>query len=479
MMPDGSLLAVGVRTTSRGSALVSLDGVPGAWSWTATRIQALIGAVSGGSSDDAWALALRVPFDAVAHWDGSTWTLVPHPPRPAGLVSPDQFALVDIASAGNTVWVVGSVSRFLSPGDWVTRPYAAVWDASGWQRVPVPRPPTNRAELFSVSATGADDVWAVGLADPLTHPLVEHWDGSAWSIVSMPAAADFAYLNSVDAASSSLAWAIGPYPHGAFSWDGDSWTRHPGAGYGVSIAGPHDVWSGGEGYWWTDHWNGNGWAELSMPQRASPYSDEEMFDVEAARGGDQTFFVGSASIYHRQIPLVVRICPWEVTDSGLADPVIDVRADAPSLLWRFAASNTQPSRLLDGSDLHLFDSGTRAPGSTFAWQYPGVGTYPLRVEPSGTTGVVHVPVGVRYFPGRGLVYLFTGPAAGGSSDLECEIQVQSPGSTTFRTIFEGRFCSATEYPVVAPGSYSFRGRTFDPATGASSAWSPARSITVS
>jgi hypothetical protein len=478
VMPDGSLLAVGVRTTSRGSALVSLDGVPGAWSWTTSRIQALIGAVSGESSDDAWALAFRVPFDAVAHWDGSTWTLIDHPPRPAGLTPTDQFALVDIASAGDTVWVVGSVSRFLGPGDWITRPYAAVWDGSAWTRAPVPRPATDRAELFSVSGTGADDVWAVGLADPLRRPLVEHWDGSAWSIVAFPEATGFAYLNSVDAASPKLAWAIGPYQHGAFSWNGTDWTQHAGAGYGVSVAGPADVWSGGEGYWYTDHWNGDGWTELSMPQRANPRWDEEMSDVEATRGGDQTFFVGSADVYHREIPLVVRICPWDVTDTGPADPVASVHADAPGVLWRFPRSNTASTRLLDASDLHLFDTGARRPGSTFAWQYPGVGTYPFRVEPSGTTGVVRVPVGARYFPGPGLVQLSIGPAAGAPDGLDCEVQVRAPGSTTFETIFEGPYCVASEYPVDGPGTYSFRGRSFDPGTGASSEWSPTRSITV-
>jgi hypothetical protein len=476
-MPDGSLLAVGVRTTSRGSTLVSLHGGPGGWTWTTTRIPALIGSVSGGSSDDAWALAFRVPFDAVAHWNGSTWTVIDGPPRPRGLGQNDQFDLVDIASVGDVVWVVGWVSRFQRPGHSVTRPYAAVWNGSSWIRTPVPRPATNRVELLSVSGSAADDVWTVGLTGPGVEPLVEHWDGDAWSIVTVaelqPGA--FGYLNSVDAASPSLAWAIGPFRRGAFSWDGEAWARHRGAGYGISIAGPDDVWNGGAGYWYASHWDGGDWTEIALPHRVR--FNEEMFDVEAARGGDQTFFVGSGRQFHRSIPLVARICPWDVTDTGLVDPKVRVRADAPSVLWRFVSSNTSPSRLVDLSELSLFDTGAREPGSTFLYQYPGAGSYPFRVLPAGTAAVVNVPVGLRYFPGRGEILLLLAPSAGVRLGLECEVQVRVPGSAVFETIDEAS-CLGGDYPVARPGTYSFRGRSFDPVTGASSGWSPTTSVAV-
>jgi hypothetical protein len=430
--------------------------------------------VSGEASDDAWTLAFRVPFDAVAHWDGSAWSVVDDPPRPASLDANDQFSLVDIASAGDTVWVVGSVSRFLRPGHFVTRPYAATWDGSSWTRTPVPGPGTDRGELLSVSGTTADDVWAVGLADPLREPLVEHWDGSAWSLVSFAEAA-FAYLNSVDTATQNLAWAIGPFQRGAFSWDGDTWTRHGGAGYGISVAGPDDVWNGGAGYWYTSHWDGNRWVGIGLPHRVG--FREEMFDVEATRGGDETFFVGSGTRFHRSIPLVARICPWAVTDAGLVDREATARADAPGVLWRLAPSNTSSSRIVDLSDLHLFDTGARAPGSTFLFQYPGVGSYPLRILPSGERSTVNVPVGLRYFPGKGEIQLLLAPDQEVRRDLDCEVQVRVPGSAVFGTVVDG-FCLGQRYGVAAPGRYSFRGRSVDPVTGASSDWSPIRSIVV-
>src|ERR1051325_4334633 len=55
---------------------------------------------------------------------------------------------------------------------------------------------TDTTWFNAVSASSANDVWAVGLAAPSgggTNPLAEHWDGTAWT-ASPPLAEGFVLL---------------------------------------------------------------------------------------------------------------------------------------------------------------------------------------------------------------------------------------------------------------------------------------------
>lgn len=47
----------------------------------------------------------------------------------------------------------------------------------------------NNSYFGSVSASGPDEAWAVGIygdENALDHPLAEHWNGTCWSIVPVP-----------------------------------------------------------------------------------------------------------------------------------------------------------------------------------------------------------------------------------------------------------------------------------------------------
>ncbi|MGR6999143.1 hypothetical protein ACU686_14985 [Yinghuangia aomiensis] len=60
------------------------------------------------------------------------------------------------------------------------------WDGRAWNRVTVPQPFASWA-LSGVSASGPDDIWAVGngYGDDDT-PVVMHYDGRSWTVLPTP-----------------------------------------------------------------------------------------------------------------------------------------------------------------------------------------------------------------------------------------------------------------------------------------------------
>ncbi|HZL98703.1 MAG TPA: hypothetical protein VFD43_00495 [Planctomycetota bacterium] len=153
-----------------------------------------------------------------------------------------------------------------------------------WQVTAVPVDPGWwTAEFTDVSASGPDDVWAVGHFKTLgpqfqieTFTLAMHWDGAGWTQVPTPSPAPWpggtkAYLNSVAALAPDDAWAggervgdaggesIGPWIH-VQHWDGDSWqvvpVPEPPGGVSINFSGtrvldvvafaPDEVWFGGQ-----------------------------------------------------------------------------------------------------------------------------------------------------------------------------------------------------------------------------------------
>jgi hypothetical protein len=85
---------------------------------------------------------------------------------------------------------------------------------SKWNAGPDLSPPlgTTGAEWRDVSATGAADVWAVGvLRTPADNPLTAHWDGRAWTAVptAKPPTGVRYDLAAVDAVAPGDVWAVG------------------------------------------------------------------------------------------------------------------------------------------------------------------------------------------------------------------------------------------------------------------------------
>jgi hypothetical protein len=161
----------------------------------------------------------------IERWEGSRWRVIPAPiPRGAELWSVS-------ASGAHDAWAVGQTDA--------ARQLIERWDGRRWRVVP---PPARRSGiLFGVSARSPGDVWAVGTRSLGSggKTLIEHWDGRRWTVVPSPNPAPrarrYAVLRAVAAISPTDVWAAG-YSGGVRSpvtrtlvehWDGRRWTIVP------------------------------------------------------------------------------------------------------------------------------------------------------------------------------------------------------------------------------------------------------------
>jgi hypothetical protein len=292
------------------------------------------GQQSYSSPDEGWVVAntnrggqnRRVAY----HWHDGRWTMVPT------AVSFDPLVygldLVDVASVSDgDAWLVGGLYR-VDQGTLGMRHGVHIqrWDGTRWSIVDNPLATTTGAELHSVTARSADDVWAVGqrrnAADAVV-PLVMHWDGARWSVVDVPTGATPAALYAVSAAGADNVWAVGGQtrPDGlaiplAMQWNGTEWRVHqlPDVGNslyrGVYAASPTAVWAVGYFTRGSDvfflHWDGQSWHRVRPPGSASgEYLLDEYYDIHGT-GPDNVWAVGrhwNASSYPSETPAVAHL----------------------------------------------------------------------------------------------------------------------------------------------------------------------------
>ncbi len=174
------------------------------------------------SLTDAWAVGSKPApsgstfiFDPlVAHWDGTSWSLVTSPSFVNGLL-----LKAISADAANDVWVVGGTT-------------VLHFDGANWSRIPSP----SKVSLNTVTVLSPGNVWGAGVGPGLYFPraTIEHWDGTTWSVVSSPnpTTRGNSFLEGIAAATANDVWAVG----------------------GGTGAGPV-----------TEHWDGQSWAILATP----------------------------------------------------------------------------------------------------------------------------------------------------------------------------------------------------------------------
>ena len=286
-----------------------------AWSQVPTpnivRFDEKLNAVSAAAADDVWAVGSmgRTSFKhtdpLAAHWDGTSWTIVPTPFTTGG----SRSALFGVANlGGGNAWAVGRGET--------GHALAEHWSGSAWTVVPVPDPAPPAGSTFTgstltaVSARSASDIWAVGNFTTVkgtnvsTFTLTMHWNGSAWTIlpspnpaVPTPTGADQT-LNGVVAIAPNDVWAVGgtsdltgfqPARPIAMHWNGTAWSLSTLSGLGngglssVTASSPASVWAAGTvGTASVLHWNGTSWAPESTP--ASPDGQPILNGISAVRG---------------------------------------------------------------------------------------------------------------------------------------------------------------------------------------------------
>lgn len=303
--------------------------------------------------------------------------------RPAPPYSVPYLADVSVTSA-HSAWTVGSTGEGTS--------VAWRWDGSSWQSVSLPTV-SGKLSLTSVSAVDDGEAWAVGWRTRRidrfnydTHAVIEHWDGTRWRMVPAPYHGQSS-LFSVAASGPQNVWAVGEIYHDTketlkdmeqgkfpvhhdrlllFHWDGTSWsTETPAWGrprYGivpdakVVATGPTDVWvvssglesdtTGADGKTLKEttpaqieHWNGETWAAVPLP-----FGPKDPGFAFSATSADDAWAVGSYRKAGRSLTLAAHWDgrSWEIapTPSRSVDSILsDVVAVGPNDVW--AAGESQ------------------------------------------------------------------------------------------------------------------------------------------
>ena len=279
--------------------------------WTITPIASpadgLLNAVSARTGTDAWAVGtFPGPNDddggqmLAEHWNGTAWTQTPTP----NIFRFDEKLNAVSAASATDVWAVGSQNMTSFKH---TDPIAAHYDGTSWTIVPTPATTGgSKSILFGVADLGSTNAWAVGRSEG-NRALIEHWTGSAWSIVpapvpAVPAGETFVgtTLNAISARSATDIWAVG-YTQAAkgtasnsytltMHYNGTSWTVLPSPNPAVRSAingvqqqlngvveiAANDAWAVGNtvdtvsGAFQPNgpiamHWNGTAWSLATVP----------------------------------------------------------------------------------------------------------------------------------------------------------------------------------------------------------------------
>ncbi|GAB2780640.1 hypothetical protein [Amycolatopsis magusensis] len=166
----------------------------------------------------------------------------------------------------------------------------------GWEVIPAG---SESANLVSVTATAADDLWTAGFgirrevseegnAQVFLQPQARHWDGTAWSVVAT-APLDkgvSGQFQAIAASATDQVWAVGGSWRSGVGggrslierWDGTAWSGTPADDvpdadnvlFGVASVGATDAWavgsaSRGRAEPVAQHWDGVRWTRVPLP----------------------------------------------------------------------------------------------------------------------------------------------------------------------------------------------------------------------
>ena len=236
-------------------------------------------AASASSPNDIWAVG-----QSTVHFDGTTWTAFSAP-----MIKGDNNSFLQgvVAISPTLAWAAGNVTDGAHP-----RQVIEQWNGTKWSLFPAPKfGKKDQANVFAMTSSSANDVWAIGslmnLGTGLVTPLFEHWNGTAWTATTGESSNEFLFGASADAAND--AWAVGfsgsnNIETSAMHWDGTSWKRvaTPNVGEGtnklnaVLALAPNDAWAVGFStpvappkqaatLTLIEHFDGTSWAVVPSP----------------------------------------------------------------------------------------------------------------------------------------------------------------------------------------------------------------------
>jgi len=149
------------------------------------------------------------------------WSIVANPNIEGG----DTVLIQISATSANDVWAVGYSGRAGATQTLVQR-----WDGKEWRTIPSANVPSRNNYLTGVAALAPDNVWVVGYhctgncSDAA--PLIQHWDGGQWNTAPVQ---EMGRLNGIDAVSANDIWVVGYSNEGTISlhWNGQRWIPVP------------------------------------------------------------------------------------------------------------------------------------------------------------------------------------------------------------------------------------------------------------
>jgi hypothetical protein len=236
-------------------------------------------AASASSPNDIWAVG-----QSTIHFDGKTWTAFPAP-----MIKGDNKSFLQgvVAISPTLAWAAGNVTDGAHRGQVIEQ-----WNGTKWSLFPGPKfGKKNQANVFAMTSSSVNDVWAIGslvnLGTGLVSPLFEHWNGTAWTATTAESNNEFLFGASADATND--AWAVGfrgsdKIETSAMRWDGTNWksVATPNVGEGtnklnaVLALAPNDVWAVGFStpvappkqaatLTLIEHFDGTSWAVVPSP----------------------------------------------------------------------------------------------------------------------------------------------------------------------------------------------------------------------
>jgi hypothetical protein len=236
-------------------------------------------AASASSPNDIWAVG-----QSTIHFDGTTWTAFPAP-----MIKGDNNSFLQgvVVISPTLAWAAGNVTDGARPGQLIEQ-----WNGTQWSLFPGPKfDKKDRANVFAMTSSSANDVWAIGslvnLGTGLVSPLFEHWNGTAWTATTGESNNQILFGASADAAND--AWAVGfngsdKIETSAMHWNGTNWksVATPNVGEGanklnaVLALAPNDVWAVGFStpiapprhaatLTLIEHFDGTSWAVVPSP----------------------------------------------------------------------------------------------------------------------------------------------------------------------------------------------------------------------
>ena len=370
--------------------------------------------------------------DVVSPVSGS-WQKVSSP-NVSGATSVNNQLLGVAAIAENNVWAVGWAQDPNGPS-YTKRTLVQHFDGNLWSIVPSPNKTNDVvSELHSVSATSANDVWAVGFSHNGNAPsrtLIQHWNGTQWSIVPSPSPdSQLNELRAVVALSVNDVWAVGhrgstkketPLETLILHWDGGSWRQVaspniPGGANqlsGISAISANNIWAVGSvsGAPLAMQWDGNEWSVVPT-QVGGGLSTERLTAVSASAHNDVWAVGQGTGLFTNQTFATIR--HWD------------------GFHWTqkvcYAASASNPPEGYEGGGPDAYFTGIVAAASNDVWAVGARGSGPMILHWDGRawTTITHP----RAFPNAAVLRGVAASSGGSAWSVGLEIEFHSSGSVT-------------------------------------------------